>query len=89
MFVLNAEQKNGHSVKSEQIGIWWGYIYQNREVIFVEKCNYSPCGFQVQNPEGKSNPSEIENFGTCTNILSDRANFATNVQAQSKIHHHS
>ena len=48
-----------------------------------------PCGFQVQNPEGKSNPSEIENFGTCTNILSDRANFATNVQAQSKIHHHS
>ena len=43
------------------------------------------CGFQVQNPKGKSNPLEIENFGTCTNILSDRANFATNVQAQSKI----
>ena len=42
-----------------------------------------PCGFQVQNPKGKSNPLEIENFGTCTNILSDRANFATNVQVQS------
>ena len=49
---------------------------------------FRSCGFQVQNPKGKSNPLEIENFGTCTNILSDRANFATNVQAQSKIHHH-
>ena len=48
-----------------------------------------PCGFQVQNPKGKSNPLEIENFGTCNNILSERANFAANVQAQSKIHHHS